>query len=175
MDEMSSEKLLNHFVVSGYIVFAGRVLLVAHRKLKKWLPPGGHIEVRETPQEALIREITEEIGIPVTIIAEQDTLGDDKSVQSLFVPHHIQLEDIDETHQHIDLVYFCKTMNNNISLEEKELISSRWFLAEELNPNVDIHFDGVILPKHVSHLSLQAIKAVTSISIIESSHLNIQI
>lgn len=157
MDEKAAT-LLKHFVVSGYIVFAGKVLLVLHRKLGKWLPPGGHIEDRETPEDALIREITEETGITVTIMAERNTSGDDKAVRSLFLPRHIQVEDIDEFHQHIDLVYFCKAVDSSIQLEESELTAARWFSPEELNARFDIMFDKVTLPKHVSCLSLTAIR-----------------
>lgn len=37
---------------SVYIFSEERVLLVYHQKLKKWLPPGGHLEEGETPDEA---------------------------------------------------------------------------------------------------------------------------
>ncbi len=159
MDKVS-EELIKHFVVSGYIVFSNQLLLVAHRKLGKWLPPGGHIEERETPEDALKREISEEVGIPVTILAASDHQGDDKGVQSLLLPRHIQLEDIDELHQHIDLVYFCQAFDNHIRVEEAKLAGARWFSSEELNSHADIQFEGVTLPKHVSHFGLQALKSL---------------
>jgi len=31
------------FVVSGFITHEDKVLLVNHKKLNLWLPPGGHI------------------------------------------------------------------------------------------------------------------------------------
>ncbi len=42
-----------------------RVLLVDHRKAGLWLPPGGHIEPRELPESAAVREAREELGIDV--------------------------------------------------------------------------------------------------------------
>ena len=54
-------------VVAGYIFSKDKVLLIHHKKLDLWLPVGGHIEKNETPDEALLREIKEEIGIDVRI------------------------------------------------------------------------------------------------------------
>lgn len=163
VSNMLTKKLTKHFVVTGYIVFAGKVLLVAHRKLKKWLPPGGHIEEGEIPEETLMREIAEETGIHATIVAARDTRGDDSGVKSLFLPQHIQVEDMDDVHQHIDLVYFCTASDGNILLEEEKLADARWFLPKELNANADFLFYGLTLPKHVSHLSLLALKSDYSI------------
>ena len=51
------------FVATGFIADKGQVLLILHRKLGLWLPPGGHIEKDETPEEALHREVLEETGL----------------------------------------------------------------------------------------------------------------
>ena len=48
-----------HTVVAGYMVHGGKVLLILHNKLGKWLPPGGHIEKNETPDDAVIRDVCE--------------------------------------------------------------------------------------------------------------------
>lgn len=45
-----------HFTVSIFIVCKDRVLLHLHKKSKKILPLGGHIEINELPEEACIRE-----------------------------------------------------------------------------------------------------------------------
>ncbi len=41
----------------------GRVLVIEHRRLAKWLPIGGEIEPGETPLEAARRELCEETGL----------------------------------------------------------------------------------------------------------------
>jgi 8-oxo-dGTP pyrophosphatase MutT (NUDIX family) len=41
----------------------GKVLLIHHRRLGKWLPPGGECEAGETPLEAARRELVEETGL----------------------------------------------------------------------------------------------------------------
>jgi 8-oxo-dGTP pyrophosphatase MutT (NUDIX family) len=48
-----------HFTTSVYILHEGKVLLLFHPKLQKWLPPGGHIEKDESPPEAAKREVME--------------------------------------------------------------------------------------------------------------------
>jgi 8-oxo-dGTP diphosphatase len=44
---------------------AGRVLLV--REDGEWLAPGGEVEPGETHEEALVREVEEETGVPVSV------------------------------------------------------------------------------------------------------------
>jgi 8-oxo-dGTP pyrophosphatase MutT (NUDIX family) len=56
--------------VAVYPRHKGRVLLIKHRRLGLWLPPGGECLPGETPQEAAARELLEETGLvgrfPVT-------------------------------------------------------------------------------------------------------------
>ena len=59
-----------HFCVSVYVINPnnGNFLLMNHKKLGKWVQPGGHIELNEDPEEAAIRETFEETGIPIKLI-----------------------------------------------------------------------------------------------------------
>jgi ADP-ribose pyrophosphatase YjhB (NUDIX family) len=41
----------------------GRVLLIKHKRLGTWLPPGGEVEDGESPQQAASRELLEETGL----------------------------------------------------------------------------------------------------------------
>lgn len=45
---------------------AGKIYLGHHIKADDWIPPGGHIEPGETPQDAAIREMEEELGLKIT-------------------------------------------------------------------------------------------------------------
>lgn len=52
--------------VSAYIVLLGdesKMLLHKHRKLGTLLQFGGHVELDETPWQAVLREIMEESGL----------------------------------------------------------------------------------------------------------------
>jgi 8-oxo-dGTP pyrophosphatase MutT (NUDIX family) len=44
------------FTVALFVVQDRKVLVVLHRKLGKWLPLGGHIELDEDPEQAALRE-----------------------------------------------------------------------------------------------------------------------
>jgi 8-oxo-dGTP diphosphatase len=59
------------FVVAALIVRGGEVLICQRRPDQpmalQWEFPGGKIEVGETPEEALARELDEELGIQATI------------------------------------------------------------------------------------------------------------
>jgi 8-oxo-dGTP pyrophosphatase MutT (NUDIX family) len=96
------------FCVAVFVVHAGRVLLHYHRKLGRWLPPGGHIEPNELPDEAAVREVWEETDVGISLRDDRgiDVAGPGEPRQ-LCRPAGIQLEDIAPGHQHIDLVYFA--------------------------------------------------------------------
>ena len=54
--------------VGGVVLLAGRVLLVRRGKEPlrgRWVIPGGTVELGETLQEALVREVEEETGVVV--------------------------------------------------------------------------------------------------------------
>ncbi len=96
------------FTVAVFVVHDGRVLLHRHSKLGRWLPPGGHIEPNELPDDAAIREVAEESGLAVRLTGSTglQTNYPGQPVQ-LMVPAGIQLEQIAPGHEHIDLVYFA--------------------------------------------------------------------
>src|SRR3712207_2907004 len=68
---MGSERTGRHFTVSVFVVWEGKVLLHFHRKLGMWLPPGGHIERDELPDDAALREVYEETGLRVALVGER--------------------------------------------------------------------------------------------------------
>ncbi len=58
------------FTVAVFVVHRDRVLLHYHRKLNMWLPPGGHIEPNELPDDAALREVAEETGLRCRLLDE---------------------------------------------------------------------------------------------------------
>ncbi|MFZ2200146.1 MAG: NUDIX domain-containing protein [Microgenomates group bacterium] len=49
-----------------YDQVAGKIYLGHHIKADDWIPPGGHIEPGETPSDAAVREMKEELGVEIT-------------------------------------------------------------------------------------------------------------
>ncbi|WP_202876933.1 NUDIX hydrolase [Ornithinimicrobium humiphilum] len=107
-DREPPDGIVKHFTVATFVVHDGHVLLHPHRKLGLWLPPGGHIEPHELPDDAARRETLEETGLPVSLVGSPgiDHLAPGAPRQ-LLRPEGIQVEDISPGHQHIDLIYFA--------------------------------------------------------------------
>jgi 8-oxo-dGTP pyrophosphatase MutT (NUDIX family) len=119
-----------HFVATVYVVNGGAVALHEHEKLGMWLPPGGHVERDELPHEAAKREVREELGQPVELVAPRGGL-ESPTARSIPRPQHFLLEDInvhDGTvgHQHVDFVYYGRTESRDIQPAENEAGPEAW-------------------------------------------------
>jgi 8-oxo-dGTP pyrophosphatase MutT (NUDIX family) len=51
------------FSVAVYPRHGGKILMIRHKRLGIWLPPGGELSPGETPLEAAARELREETGL----------------------------------------------------------------------------------------------------------------
>ncbi|MBK9711849.1 MAG: NUDIX domain-containing protein [Kouleothrix sp.] len=125
----SATPITRDFTATTFVVHEGRTLLLLHRKLGKWFPPGGHIDPHELPDQAALREVREETGLEVELLDRGRTLG---PVRVLPQPHCILLEDIGPGHQHIDLIYFARVSGGSLAHAEREAHAARWFSWEEL-------------------------------------------
>ena len=126
----------NHFTATGIVINSRKqILMIFHNKLNVWLPPGGHIEENELPDNAVLREILEETGVKATILPIRQELNfDDEHCRELEQPFTILLEDIegDGTHNHIDMIYLCAALNEEFVLEKSEVSDIGWFSFEQI-------------------------------------------
>lgn len=120
------------FTVTAYVVYAGKVLFVHHKALNRWLPIGGHIELNEDPEEALIRKVKEECGLDIRILGTKpDVRADDTKV--LFAPAFLDIHRISDTHRHVGMVYLAISESSEVKLDEKAHSDIRWFSIEDLD------------------------------------------
>ena len=118
-----------HFTVAVFVVWEGKVLLHLHRKLGIWLPPGGHIEQGELPDDAAMREVLEETGLRVELVGEKRE--DVSDPVQLYRPAGVQLEIIGPGHRHVDLIYFAKPVGPTDIAESFGEVKFGWYGLEE--------------------------------------------
>lgn len=82
-----------HITASAIVVGARGILLHRHRRLHRWLQPGGHLEPGEWPQDGARRECEEETGLAVR----------HPGTGPLLV--HVDVHDAADRHVHLDLRY----------------------------------------------------------------------
>src|SRR5882757_547479 len=119
------------FTVAIFVVQAGKVLLIHHRKLNRWLPLGGHIELDEDPETAARREAREESGLEVELIGERPpTTGD--GTRALIAPRFLDIHRITDKHEHIGMIYWARPVAGDTTLCSAEHHDIRWCSATEL-------------------------------------------
>ena len=127
-----SGDITRDFTVAVFVVHDQHVLLHPHPKIGIWLPPGGHIDTPELPDEAAIREVWEEAGIEVELVGERGIgLESPELPLQLVRPEGVQLENISLDHQHIDLIYFARTIEASPAGLPEVLEPMRWVTAAE--------------------------------------------
>ena len=129
--------MIRHFTTSVYVYDPqyDKFLFIRHKKLGKWLQPGGHIEPNELPDDAAQREVFEETGLHIKLIGERKPRQTDQ-----VRPFAIQLNTITPgEHEHIDLVYLALASNSQeVIANERETEGARWFSLHEI---LDMDFD----------------------------------
>lgn len=142
-------------VVAGLIAHEDKVLLIHHKKLNKWLPPGGHINENETPDDALEREIKEELNLDIEIMNEKGTIITGSIIKHLASPFYVNVHNVGD-HNHCCFFYVCKPKNlNKLSINKSELKKYRWFSHGDLNKG-DV-------PEDVRNISSKAFSLLDSI------------
>ena len=151
------------FTATTFVVRGDSTLLLWHNTLESWFPPGGHIDADELPEVAAVREVLEESGLKVELITTGQAAGSLGQVRFLHSPACILLEDIEPGHQHIDLIYFARTLDDRPpKVNQREAARLRWCTWDSLAAE-DIKEDIRVLGR-------QAIEAVAETSARGGSH-----
>ena len=91
-----------------------------------WEFPGGKIEPHETPQEALVREIKEELD---TVIQVNDLI---ETVEYDYPNFHLSMD-----------CFWCEVVSGELVLKEAE--AARWLTKEELDSVPWLPADQILL------------------------------
>jgi len=124
-----------HFTASALLVDddAGKVVLLHHVKLRRWLQPGGHAEPDDGGLMHLtaLREAREETGCQVRLYHSTPTLLD--------VDVHLIPARADEpAHQHLDLRFLVMAENpRQLTVNADESSAIGWFPFDEAAALVD--------------------------------------
>jgi ADP-ribose pyrophosphatase YjhB (NUDIX family) len=126
-----------HFTATVYIIEDHSTLFIYHKKLRKWLPPGGHLHPNETPSEGALREAKEETGLEIELINQENVWIERWNAKSIPRPYMCLLEEIpafgeQSAHRHIDMIYLAKPSGGCETLNRDETEGLRWFTLEEM-------------------------------------------
>jgi len=131
------------------IVYKDRVLLRMHDKYKIWLGIGGHIELDEDPNQAVIRETMEEVGLEIKLIAGKKLFSETvKDYKELVPPRFINRHRINDKHEHVTLWFFATSDSDKVRQPTGAEIECRWFNLEDLeNPRYGVRSSIIFYAK----------------------------
>ena len=120
-----------HLTGSAFVLDAAflRVLLLYHRKLRRWLQPGGHADAGEHAGESVaLREAREETGLGGLALHPSAPRPLDVDV------HAIPARPGEPAHDHLDLRYLVLAEDGVIVPARGEARIVKWFGWNELEP-----------------------------------------
>jgi 8-oxo-dGTP pyrophosphatase MutT (NUDIX family) len=127
---------LTHVTASAIVVGPRGVVLHRHRRLHRWLQPGGHVEPGETPEAAVLRECAEETGLPVT----HPGTGPDLI--------HVDVHRASRDHVHLDLRYLVESPDLVPAPGPGESQDVAWFTWDEAMAMADDALGGALRTAH---------------------------
>lgn len=119
------DKKLWHRHVSCWIMNEKGQVLMQQRALTKkknpgmWAKTGGHVECGETPDEAISREVYEEIGLKV----------DKKDIKNIEI---FKSSNSNENYFSYGYIFFTRYKENDFILQKEEVNSVKYYSIEQL-------------------------------------------
>ena len=102
-----------------------KILLVKSHKWMngKYSVPGGHVEIGESFEEAIIREVKEETGLDIV------------PKRLFMIQECVRPKEFFKKKHFIFFDYICQTENIKVQLDERELQEYNWFKIEDIKEN----------------------------------------
>ncbi|MGP0031706.1 MAG: NUDIX hydrolase [Acidimicrobiales bacterium] len=114
-----------HVTASGIVVGTRGTVLHLHKRLGRWMQPGGHIDPGETSPVAARREAQEELGLAVTHPEDGPRLL------------HLDVHEAALGHTHLDLRYLLIGPDTDPTPPPGESPEARWCSWEEAEGMAD--------------------------------------
>jgi 8-oxo-dGTP pyrophosphatase MutT (NUDIX family) len=130
------------WVTNVYLVRADKkVLLNWNKNINTWMSIGGHIDIGENPEMAIMREVAEETGFEFEFFPKPDFINDGNV--KIIKPYRVQIEKVPHHNEHINIIFFgkCTKWFDKKSTDEDEKL--RWFSKEELIKEKDTFLESV--------------------------------
>lgn len=122
---------IGHLTGSAWLVSADglRAALMYHRKLARWLQPGGHADGDSDLAAVALREAEEETGL-TGLNAEPGIFDLDR--------HRIPARGPEPAHWHYDMRFVVRAGGGEVLVANEESTGLAWFDIVELNGRADI-------------------------------------
>jgi 8-oxo-dGTP pyrophosphatase MutT (NUDIX family) len=119
-----------HVTASAIIVGRRGTVLHRHRRLGRWMQPGGHIDVGESPPAAALREAQEETGLSLAHAPGGPVLV------------HLDVHQAADGHTHLDLRYLMVGSDADPHPPPGESPDARWYGWDEAEKIADVALAG---------------------------------
>jgi 8-oxo-dGTP diphosphatase len=126
--------------VTAFIFHDGKLLLVKHKKIGKWLHVGGHVEENEALDEALEREIKEEVNLKVKFLEvyNYQKASPKHGFRELPRPFYIHKRD-SGSHRKMSFDFVCVAENiRGLKILTAELNGYKWLSEEEIKNSKEL-------------------------------------
>jgi 8-oxo-dGTP pyrophosphatase MutT (NUDIX family) len=123
-----------HVTASAIVLDEGtRVLLHLHKRIHRWLQPGGHLDVDELPPEGALRETAEESGLSSQHWGPEPLLV------------HVDVHPAPPGHRHLDLRYLLRAdADAPLRPAAGESPEVRWWTQDEALRIADASLAGAL-------------------------------
>lgn len=125
-DAFRRNNMRGHITSSGFIVSQDRTqtLLMHHRKLDRWLQPGGHCDDEFNALSVATREVAEETGLTSFALAQTSIFDIDV--------HEFPARDDAPAHFHFDIRYLFEADPEQPTPGNSESLALSWIKMEDL-------------------------------------------